>query len=231
MTDFSEIQSPEAPPSPPRPRLAEILSQDVTPQVDASAKQMIAGGDAMLVKNSRNAVHGFVLDGDHYDTRLEWTATDLNAICACETRAAGFVCPHIWATVLLAERSGAFRSLEESHTHPLFNRGVETVAPEGSNARRSPNAWPARPGWKIHLASVAQASNIRAHQSATAAAGLPRQILYVVDVAETKEAGSSAILVELQSRHQKKIDFAADLMGEVAGGRLDQRRALPRGPQ
>src|SRR5271154_6167018 len=98
MTDFSEIRSPEPPPPvvTPRARLADILSQDVTPQVDAAAKQMIAGGDALLVKNSRNAVHGFVLDQDHYDTRLEWNATDLLAICACETRAGGVVCSPIW---------------------------------------------------------------------------------------------------------------------------------------
>src|ERR1700743_3050315 len=130
MSDLSESRSTETSPpaiggAAPRVRLAEILSQDVTPQVDAAAKQMIAGGDALLVKNSRNAVHGFVLEQDHYDTRLEWTNTEFNAICSCETRAAGFVCPHIWATVLLADRSGAFRSLEEAHTHPLFNRGVE----------------------------------------------------------------------------------------------------------
>jgi superfamily II DNA or RNA helicase len=214
MTDFSETHSIESVPSSiptPRVRLADILSQDVTPQVDAAAKHMIANGDAMLVKNARNAVHGFVLDGDHFDTRLEWTPTELNAICACETRAAGFVCAHIWATVLLADRSGAFRSLEESRTHPLFNRGAETATP---GARRSPNAWPARPGWKIHLASVAQASNIRANNAAGAAPGLPRQVLYVVDVAQTKELGSTAIIVELQSRHQKK----SRLRGMNGGG-------------
>ncbi len=219
MTDVPETHSSEMAPAPPaRPRFAEILSQDVTPQVDAHAKQMIAGGDAMLVKNSRNAVHGFVLDGDHFDTRLEWTATELNAICACETRAAGFVCPHIWATVLLAERSGAFRSLEETHTHPLFNRGGDIPALDRPNGRRSPNAWPARPGWKIHLASVAQASNIRANQATTAAVGLPCQVLYIVDVGQTKEAGSSAIIVELQSRHQKKNRLRGGNGGNGSGG-------------
>jgi superfamily II DNA or RNA helicase len=222
MTDFSDTQSVESTPAAPVPRvrLADVLSQDVTPQVDAAAKQMISTGDAMLVKNSRNAVHGFVLDGDHFDTRLEWTPTELNAICACETRAAGFVCAHIWATVLLADRSGAFRSLEESRTHPLFNRGADTAVPAGG--RRSPNAWPARPGWKIHLASVAQASNIRANNAATAAPGLPRQVLYVVDVAQTKEMGSTAIIVELQSRHQKKSRLrgtsGAAWGGGAAGG-------------
>ena len=135
MTDFSETHSIESVPSSiptPRVRLADILSQDVTPQVDAAAKQMIANGDAMLVKNARSAVHGFVLDQDHFDTRLEWTAGDFNAICSCETRAAGFVCAHIWATVLLADRSGAFRALEESRTHPLFNRGAETASCRGT---------------------------------------------------------------------------------------------------
>ncbi len=209
MTDVPEIHPQEVVEEPapgPRVRLSEILSQDVTPQVDASAKQMIAGGDALLVKNSRNAVHGFVLDGDHYDTRLEWTPTEFNAICSCETRAAGFVCPHLWATVLLAERSGAFRSLQEMPAHPVFNRGVEVPAPGG---RRSVNAWPARPGWKIHLASVAQAAAIRASDAFNAASGLPRQVLYVVDAIQTKENHGASLVIELQSRHQKKSRFRA----------------------
>ncbi|MGN6370055.1 MAG: SNF2-related protein [Phycisphaerae bacterium] len=209
MSDLSESRSTETTPQPSsRTRLADILSQDVTPQVDAAAKQMIAGGDALLVKNARNSVHGFVLDQDHYDTRLEWTNTEFNAICSCETRAAGFVCPHIWATVLLAERSGAFRSLEEAHSHPLFNRGGDAPeAPNGAGGRRSANAWPARPGWKIHLASIAQASAQRAAQAPNSAPGLPRQVLYVVDSTETKSAGGNAVIVELQSRTQKKSRF------------------------
>src|SRR4051812_12922534 len=203
MTDIPEIQTHEAPSTgAPRPRLVELFSQDVTPQVDAAAKQMIAGGDALLVKNSRNAVHGFVLDQDHYDTRLEWNAQEFLAICSCETRAAGFVCPHIWATVMLADRSGAFRPLEEAHNHPIFNRNGE--APSGP---RSHNAWPARPGWKIHLTSIAQASQSRAADAPNAAQGLPRQVLYVVDVPETKLANSTAVIIELQSRHQKKTRF------------------------
>ncbi|HUO10798.1 MAG TPA: SNF2-related protein [Phycisphaerae bacterium] len=208
MSDLPDTPSTETPPPAvaPRVRLADTLSQDVTPQVDAAAKQMIAGGDALLVKNSRNAVHGFVLDQDHYDTRLEWTNTEFNAICSCEVRAAGFVCPHIWATVLLADRSGAFRSLEESHAHPLFNRGAEADVAGG---RRSPNAWPARPGWKIHLASIAQASAERAAKAPNATPGLPRQVLYVVDAGETKASGGSAVIVELQSRNQKKSRFRA----------------------
>ncbi|HVX83989.1 MAG TPA: DEAD/DEAH box helicase [Phycisphaerae bacterium] len=193
-------------PEQPRARLAEVLSQDVTPQVDATAKMLIANGDALLVKTSRTSVHGFVLDQEHYDTRLEWGTNEFNAICSCETRAAGFVCPHLWATVLLADRSGAFRALEEAHTHPMLHR-----AGAGANgARRSANAWPARPGWKIHLASIAQASSRRSAAHPAVAAGLPRQALYVVDVPETQElalaggGGGAAIIVELQSRHQKK---------------------------
>ncbi len=189
----------------------EILSSDDTPQVEAVARQLIANGDAMLVKNSRNAVHGFVLDQDHYDTRLEWTATELHAVCACETRAGGFVCPHLWATVLLADRSGAFRSLEEAHTHPIFSRGTSPDAAETAPRRRSVNAWPARAGWKIHLASINQAAARRAVNAATFSTGLPRQMIYVIDVAETRAAAnalsadnSGAIMVELQSRHQKK---------------------------
>ncbi|HEY4328563.1 MAG TPA: hypothetical protein VGN88_02415, partial [Phycisphaerae bacterium] len=164
----------------PRVRLVEILSGDVTPQVEAIARQLIAGGDAMLVKNSRGMVHGFVLDRDHFDTRLEWNATDFNAICACETRAGGFVCPHIWATVLLADRSGAFRQLEEARTHPIFLRNSDKLA------RRSVNAWPARAGWKIHLSSISQASARRAAELAAHAPGLPRQAVYIVDAAQTR---------------------------------------------
>jgi superfamily II DNA or RNA helicase len=218
MTDFPQTLPPDpagapepdptadqlAAPPQPRARLLELLSQDVTPQVDAAAKTLIANGDALLVKTSRTSVHGFVLDQEHYDTRLEWTPTDFSAICSCETRAAGFVCPHLWATVLLADRSGAFRALEEAHTHPMFNRSGEAPGP---GARRSPNAWPARPGWKIHLASISQSSLRRASAHPAVAAGLPRQALYVVDAPETQElalAGSAAVVVELQSRHQKK---------------------------
>ena len=200
----------------PRQRLVDVLSADVTPQVEAVARQLIAGGDALLVKNSRNAVHGFVLDQDHYDTRIEWTPTELNAICPCETRAGGFVCPHLWATVLLADRSAAFRSLEEAHVHPIFSRnaipiaGAENAgASNGTPPRRSPNAWPERAGWKIHLASIAQASANVATDASTSVAGLPRQALYIVDAVETRDAGivhggTNAVIVELQSRYQRK---------------------------
>jgi superfamily II DNA or RNA helicase len=226
MTDTSESQAPDSPsPDPaPRTRLVEILSQDVTPQVDAAGKQMISTGDALLVKNSRSAVHGFVLDQDHYDTRLEWTSADFNAICSCETRAAGFVCPHIWATVLLADRSGAFRALEEAHAHPIFHRNGEVAL---NGARKSPNAWPARPGWKIHLASIAQAAAQRAADAPSTAQGLPRQVLYVVDVAETQDAqragtvartpGGGGVIIELQSRHQKKPRMRAGSGGWTKG--------------
>src|SRR5438874_892014 len=171
MTDristFSTDSSAPLPPPAARLRLVDLLSPDVTPQVEATARHLIANGDALLVKNARNAVHGFVLDGDHYDTRLEWTATELHAVCPCETRAGGFVCPHLWATVLLADRSGAFRPLEEAHNHPIFFRNENTnghpsspsAAPVG---RKSSNLWPARAGWKIHLASIPQSSAVRA---------------------------------------------------------------------
>jgi superfamily II DNA or RNA helicase len=188
----------------PRQRLVDVLSADVTPQVDAAARKLIAGGDALLVKVSRSAVHGFVLDQDHYDTRVEWTATELYAICPCATRTGGFVCPHLWATVLLADRSGAFRPLEEAHTHPIFFRGGEQ-----REARRSPGAWPARAGWKIHLASIAQAGARQAAETPPVP-GLPRQAVYVVDAAATRAshllqgAGHPCVIVELQSRQQRK---------------------------
>jgi superfamily II DNA or RNA helicase len=211
MTDQPE--NPKAPdntredtaPPPPRTRLVDVLSADVTPQVEAAARKLIAGGDALLVKISRSAVHGFVLDQDHYDTRLEWTPTELLAICPCSTRAGGFVCPHLWATVLLADRSGAFRPLEEAHTHPIFSRGGEP-----RETRRAPAAWPARAGWKIHLASIAQAGARQDAETTPAAAGLPRQAVYVVDAVATRAshlapgAGRPAVMVELQSRQQKK---------------------------
>ena len=196
MTDFAPTHASEPAPPASRPKLVDILSQDVTPQVDAAAKALIAGGDALLVKTSRTAVHGFILDQEHYDTRLEWTALngsggqgaggaggggELQAICSCETRAAGFVCPHLWATVLLADRSGAFRALEEAHMHPIFHRNGEIADAGTEKKRRSPNAWPARPGWKIHLASIAQAAQRRAVVHPPTAAGLPRQAIYVVD--------------------------------------------------
>jgi superfamily II DNA or RNA helicase len=202
----------QASPPPARLRLLDYLSPDVTPQVETTARQLIAGGDAMLVKNSRNAVHGFVLDQDHYDTRVEWTPTELHAVCACETRAGGFVCPHIWATVLLADRSGTFRPLEETPTHPIFSRGGGAATSEGTERRRSANAWPARAGWKIHLASISQGAARQAENAAATASGLPRQALYIVDAVETRAAGNGtligndggAVIVELQSRHQKK---------------------------
>ncbi len=190
----------------PRVRLVDILSADVTPQVEAAARQLIAGGDALLVKNSRTAVHGFVLDQDHFDTRIEWTPHELNAICACQMRAGGFVCPHLWATALLADRSGAFRPLEETRNHPIFSRNNG----ERETGRKSPNAWPARAGWKIHLASIGQSSGRRAEELAAFAPGLPRQAVYVVDVGETRAASHAvtgsgpAVVVELQSRHLKK---------------------------
>ena len=202
-----------------RLRLVDVLAADVTPQVEARARQLIAGGDALLVKNARNAVHGFVLDQDHYDTRIEWTPTELNAICPCQTRAGGFVCPHLWATVLLADRSGAFRPLEEARTHLIFSRNGEATDQEssrqregGASTRKSANAWPARAGWRIHLASIAQSSAGRAAETATFTPGLPRQVVYVVDAAETRclpapairTTRSQALVIELQSRHQKR---------------------------
>ncbi|HVT83326.1 MAG TPA: hypothetical protein VHM90_21985, partial [Phycisphaerae bacterium] len=206
----SELEAGAAPepvpPPPPRLRLVDVLSADVTPQVEAAARQLIAGGDALLVKNSRTAVHGFVLDQNHFDTRIEWTPHELNAICSCETRAGGFVCPHLWATVLLADRSGAFRPLEETRNHPIFSRNNG----EREVGRKSPNAWPARAGWKIHLASIAQSSGRRAEDMAAFAPGLPRQAVYVVDAVETRAASHGipeegpAVIVELQSRHLKK---------------------------
>ena len=125
----------------------------------------------------------------------------------CEIRAGGFVCPHLWATALLADRSGAFRPLEEAHTHPVFSRGAGD-----SQTRRSPNNWPARAGWKIHLASMSQVGALRAGEPTTHAAGLPRQAVFVVDAQETRAShlpqvsgpARPAVIVELQSRHQKK---------------------------
>ncbi len=203
MSDSTEIISTDTPAansaaSAPRLRLVDLLSQDVTPQVDSSAKKMIADGDALLVKSSRGAAHGFVLDGDHYDTRIEWTATEFNAICPCEQRSAGFVCPHIWSTVLLADKSGAFRTLEESRTHPLLTRSGDA-----ENTRRSPNAWPAKPGWKIHLQGIGQAAAKRLSDNTPAAAGLPRQLIFVLDASATS-LNRSVIALDLFARQHRK---------------------------
>jgi superfamily II DNA or RNA helicase len=210
---FSDEHTPpealDAMPLAPRQRLVEVLSVDVTPQVDAAARRLIAGGDALLVKTSRNAVHGFVLDRDHYDTRVEWTPSELIAICSCETRTAGFVCPHIWATVLLADRSGGFRPLEETRTHPIFTRGNDTTQGDSRETRRSASAWPARAGWKLHLASIAQSGSRQSDD--TAAPGLPRQAVYLIDAAATRAshlaAGDkrSGLMVQVEARQQKRV--------------------------
>ncbi len=208
----------------PRVKLVQVLSQDVTPQVESAARQLIESGDALLVKHGRQAVHGFVLDREHFDTRVEWTPTELYAVCPCEMRAGGFVCPHIWATVLLADRSGAFRQLEEAGTHPIFSRamgpGEGEAGPAGvaggvGAVRRPASAWPARAGWKIHVASIAQAMAQRAAEVEAFVPGLPRQAIYLVDVAATRAAAgfaagvagretAGAVMLEVQSRHQKK---------------------------
>ncbi len=199
MSDLSESLASESLSTPQaRLRLVDALAQDVTPQVDSAARKMIADGDALLVKNTRTSAHGFVLDQDHYDTRLEWTPTEFNAICACEQRAAGFVCPHIWATVLLADKSGAFRPLEEARSHPLLLRNTE-----GADKRRSPNAWPAKPGWKIHLASLAQSAARRASEALPSRAGLARHAVYIIDAVASAQ-DRHAITVELFSRQQKR---------------------------
>ena len=186
----------------------------MTPQVEATgAAALIASGDALLLLREKFAQCGAwvrALDQDHYDTRLEWTPAELHAVCACQTRAAGFVCPHLWATVLLADRSGAFRSLEEAKTHPIFLRaGVPGVTAGSDESGRPSRVAGAGAGWKIHLASISQASARTVADAGAFTAGLPRQVIYTVDAAETRaaahgtvRANEGAIIIELQSRHQ-----------------------------
>src|SRR5206468_794063 len=94
---------------------------------------------------------------------------------------------------------------------------ITIITTRGWNGRppscmRCVRARRARAGWKIHLASIAQASVRRANEIAQFAPGLPRQMVYIVDAAETRAAaarslpgeGSGALIVELQSRHLKK---------------------------
>jgi len=203
----------------PRRRLIEVLAQDVTPQVEQRARQLIAEGDALLTKSGKGAVSGFILDGDHHETRLELTTSDLIAICQCEQRASGFICAHVWATVLLADRSGFFRPVEESQAHPLLNRNGDDAV-----KKKSANSWPTKPGWKIHLASIAQASPAQPTITAHFSTARPHQILYVIDAAETKKADGH-LVVELMTRHQKK----SGMFSKGSPLRLDpmQVEALP----
>jgi superfamily II DNA or RNA helicase len=155
-------------------------------------------------------VSGTVLGSDLYHVMLRWSPGELAGLCECpyflgEYRA----CKHLWATILAAESQGHLSEAAVADeisfdTDSLLDEIVDKDEDEDLGASRTfapaiaPPPLPA--AWKTQLEGIGKsAAAIRAGASSGPA---PSEIVYVLDLARSRTAGS--LVLAIASRERKK---------------------------
>ena len=192
-----------------RMKLSKRLAGDFSGTVRKRGNSYFWQGRVRIQLGSDSEIEARVR-GSHtsYDVSLAWGGGVLSAVCGCPYFDSGGPCKHVWATILTAEERGYLsaaasspnlilvcgdydsdKELEEEEEGSLFSpRGPVAIQPRA----------PKPPAWRKKLSDVSQLCL----QTPGPGAAWPakREILYVVDVAASQEAGCLALSVASRER-------------------------------
>ena len=176
-------------------------------------EQIYDGDLVRITGGSATEVAARVQGSQLYEVELAWQEGVLNGRCDCPYFDDSGACKHLWATILAAETGGflsaaaSARKLEffEDYSDEYFPQVLQASKPS-FNALRPVNGAPQLPlapkppAWRKKIAEITSrySPTTRAMEEWPA----KRQIIYVVDVASSRQAG--ALVLDFMTRDKKK---------------------------
>lgn len=146
-----------------------------------------------------------------YRVEIDWSrarAGDISAFCDCPRFADGFLCKHVWATLLQVDADGVEGEVSSEHDSPVeettpieFDDDLADVPPREDDTASSTQ----QPMWRQQLRDVSASSINTAGQDpflATVDDGKRREIWYVINVATSRN--ENRLIVDFYSADTKK---------------------------
>lgn len=200
-----------------------------------------------LTRVTPQNVFAVVQDGIDYQTQLSREGTELQMFCTCtQSDRPANPCKHLWATILAVDAAGLIAgSVKPGHIPPFASESVPETAfddywegdsnrdvynpPGGPRLARSALVVTQRvTGWQSQLQQLSESLHIEASGAATAAR--EREILYEIDVAQSRERNQLVIQTSQRQRRsngqwgkRKPLKLRSGQLGEIE---LDDDRRI-----
>ncbi len=161
-------------------------------------------GRVRILRSSDSEIEARVQGSQSYEVCLRWEEGVLRVNCECPYFESAGVCKHLWAVVLAADGRGLLSaaasassvSLDDYVPEDDWSESAEMPFPRSPRGKASayvpsPPKPPQVPTWRRQLAGIAEPS----YEPAPPRNPWPskRQVLYVVDVAESLSAGCGVL--------------------------------------
>jgi superfamily II DNA or RNA helicase len=202
------------------------------PAIRARGMQYYRAGRVKIQEGSADRVTALVSGSRRYDVELSFKGSVLHASCECPY-AENDLCKHIWATLLAAEHNHFLGKTENSRSvqaelesddndysdeESLFgdddnNDGIDIPAATSSRRVPSPQqtiqpvkkADSKTPDWKILFQDVGTASNAYQFQYGSGEWPQNRELVYVIDFAESRRTGKLRVDALYRDRRKNGI--------------------------
>ena len=167
---------------------------DLVRDIPRTNGERLVDEDQVDILDARPGILRAAVDTQRYRYRvkLDWDEVGFDYQCSCGVDEE-FVCEHIWASVLAASEEGYYDGARPQAGKSQY---LEKVAQVVARASAAPPA-PPKPRWKKVLKKIAGTPHPR-----PAAWPAEREIIYVIDLAQVKDA--SGIPLEVSYRERKK---------------------------
>ncbi len=185
--------------------LAAKLAFQVDRQSQFRGRRLYDSRAVRLTDSDGEHALGQVADGRLYNIQMAMAGRGrLSVHCTCAQFRGYHGCPHLWAAVLEADRTGVLTAASTEHYLKLVGDGrtpLEVLRPEESDRRPVLVPPPPQPpAWLDHLSAIRRDLQQERPEPHTWPKGF--ELLYAVDVPASKTAGT--IVLDLYSRQQKK---------------------------
>ena len=195
--------------------LTRALAPAASPRTRARGAQYLSSGAVVHFDPQQSMAYAVVRGADDYVVRIEIAGQDIRCTCTCPYFSDHFEpCKHLWAVALTCDDRGVLQTARldrprGDRLRPCSARRaglgpVEIDDPEFRTSRPRSASRGSTPhgarssAWQQALTAITAAAS----QTSTAPALPPGQLLYVVDLAGSRQAG--ALLMHLLRQEQKQ---------------------------
>jgi superfamily II DNA or RNA helicase len=195
--------------------LARLLAKQFSKAVQDKGRAYFFSGAVKLDDVDDDFAAATVRGSETYEVELELHRKTLRAYCSCPYVAEHYQpCKHLWATILQLDAKDGLSAAQARSSLRLELEADDGYYDDGEDAYYDeppwePVAWPSRPSkrsrgrsasWKDEFAEIHRFAQATTHQREAWPAG--RQVLYVIDVPGSLQAGG--LSVEVLGRDRKK---------------------------
>jgi superfamily II DNA or RNA helicase len=147
---------------------------------------------------SQESVHATIRGSQQYTVNIDWRPGELSVFCECPYFESNGPCKHLWAVILTAESKGFLSSAAADETVALNDSlDMDEVF---SNPTPKPAPAAKIAAWRKQLATIAEPPKTPTWHPAPLPA--KREILYIVDAANSISSGH--LILSVEGRDRKK---------------------------